>query len=119
MQRSTRTAPRIFRFAKPPNNTQYTVGRYFLQETYLKVDFERNNFSIYQAVFSVDPFKEMHLVDISRPHNSTFSGPRTPEVRKLNAGEVAGIAIAASAASLGLVCFLASKNSEIIRMMVM
>lgn len=60
-----------FPLRKAANNTQYTIGRAFLQETYLIVDYERNNFSIHQAAFSTDALEKQDLVDVSRPSNST------------------------------------------------
>jgi hypothetical protein len=40
-----------FPLRKADNDTQYTLGRTFLQEAYLTVDYERRNFSISQATF--------------------------------------------------------------------
>jgi len=40
-----------FPLRKADNETQYTLGRTFLQEAYLTVDYERRNFSISQATF--------------------------------------------------------------------
>ncbi|OAP65739.1 hypothetical protein AYL99_01711 [Fonsecaea erecta] len=64
-----------FPLRKAANSTQYTIGRAFLQETYLTVDYERNNFSISQAIFTLDAVSNVNLLGISRPEGSTWPGP--------------------------------------------
>ena len=66
-----------FPLRKAANSSQYTIGRAFLQETYLTVDYERNNFSIAQAAFDINALNDMKLVDITRPDNSSLGGPKT------------------------------------------
>ena len=83
---------RYFPLRKAQNSTQYTIGRAFLQETYLKVDYERNNFSIYQAMFNSDPANNMWLQEINRPSNSTWKGPASLSTG-LAGGAVAGIVV--------------------------
>ena len=68
---------KYFPLRKASNSSQYTIGRAFLQETYLTVDYERNNFSISQAVFDTNALNDVNLVDITRPRNSVFKGPKT------------------------------------------
>ena len=92
-----------FPLRKAANHTQYTIGRSFLQETYLMIDYERNNFSIYQATFSQSPLTNMDLVDITRPRNSTFSGPHILKSSALSKGEIAGVATGAGVAVILLV----------------
>ena len=98
-----------FPLRKAANSTQYTIGRAFLQETYLTVDYERNNFSISQAIFDSNAINDQDLIDISRPENSTFQGPdgsSTPVLSKAAiAGIVAGaILIFAIVVALATVC---------------
>ena len=83
-----------FPLRKAANTTQYTIGRAFLQETYLTVDYERNNFSISQAVFTLDAVSNVNLLSISRPTGSTFPGPQGSK-SGLSTGSKAGVAIAA------------------------
>lgn len=94
-----------FPLRRAANSSQFTIGRAFLQETYLMVDYERNNFSISQAKFDTNALNDITLVDITRPHNTTFAGPRNSkkkshlDARRLGliVGVVVGIvAIAAS-----------------------
>ncbi|KAL9638155.1 MAG: hypothetical protein Q9204_001600 [Flavoplaca sp. TL-2023a] len=42
---------RYFPLRRADNETQYTLGRTFLQESYLTVDYERSRFSVHQATF--------------------------------------------------------------------
>ena len=93
-----------FPLRKAANNTQYTLGRAFLQETYLKVDYERNNFSLFQATFSPNALADTDLVSISRPKNSTFSGPEVASPKPiLNRGGIAGVAVGGAIALISLV----------------
>ena len=87
------TTTRYFPLRKTANKTQYALGRVFLQEAYLVVDWERDTFELSQAIFS-DPMPEANIVTILPNNNQTSStlviqesGPR------LSTGEIAGIAI--------------------------
>ena len=109
---ATDASPAInyFPLRKAANNTQYTIGRVFLQETYLTVDYERNNFSISQALFSQDALVDMNLVDISRPADSTFAGPHITRSSVLSKAEIAGVVVGAAVAIallvvIGVLCF--------------
>ncbi|KAL6719380.1 hypothetical protein ACLMJK_003619 [Lecanora helva] len=99
-----------FPLRKAANNTQYTIGRSFLQETYIIVDYERSNFSIHQALFSQDALTDRDLVDITWPKNSTLSGPRISKTSKLGKAEIAGVVVGAAIAVvlmivMGVLCF--------------
>ena len=84
-----------FPVRKAANSTQYTIGRTFLQETYLTVDYERNNFSVSQAVFSQDALTNIQLVDIL-PIDSTSIAPPAPSSSSgLSTGAIVGIAVGA------------------------
>jgi hypothetical protein len=63
-----------FPLRQAANETQYTLGRAFLQEAYIITDYERNNFSVYQAVHPENPLGNTSIVDITRPSTSQFSG---------------------------------------------
>jgi hypothetical protein len=54
---------------------QYTIGRVFLQEAYLITDYERNTYSVHQAVHTTDPIGNTSIVNINQPSDSTFSSP--------------------------------------------
>ena len=87
-----------FPLRKATNSSQYTLGRSFLQEAYLIVDYERSNFSISQAIFSLDALENKNLVDITRPRNSTLDGPQITQSTSMGRGEIAGVAIGAAVA---------------------
>ena len=106
-----------FPLRRAANTTQYTIGRVFLQETYLTVDYERNNFSISQAVFDANAVNNKRLVDISRPNNSTFGGPKVSSATQLSKAAVAGVAVGATVlvvilASIAAVCLRRLKYSN-------
>lgn len=44
-------ATRYFPIRRAQNNTQYTLGRAFLQQAYVIADYDRSNFSVSQALF--------------------------------------------------------------------
>lgn len=94
------TPTKYFPLRKADNNTQYTIGRVFLQETYLLVDYERSNFSVYQASFAANALTNTNLVDITRSENTTFSGPKPPVHKGLSKGAIAGIAVGAATAAV-------------------
>lgn len=97
-------ATNYFPLRKASNSTQYTIGRVFLQESYLTVDYERNNFSIYPAIFDSNALNTVNLVDISRPRNSTFTGPRL-EASKPSKGALVGFVVGAVVLSGALLAF--------------
>lgn len=102
----TSAATSYFPLRRAANSSQYTIGRAFLQETYLAVDYERNYFSLSQAVFNADSNTGTWLSPISRPPDSTWPGPDvgTKTNAGLSTGAKAGIgvgaAIGASAATV-------------------
>lgn len=59
-------ATRYFPLRQAQNETQYALGRAFLQQAYLIVDYDRNNFSVSQALFPDTGVGE-HLVASSIP----------------------------------------------------
>lgn len=58
-----------FPLRRASNESQYTLGRTFLQEAYVIADYERMNFSVSQAVFSSD--NRSHIVSITSVENGT------------------------------------------------
>lgn len=86
-----------FPLRKAANDTQYTIGRSFLQETYLLVDYDRSSFSVYQATFPTDA--SLKLVNIVMPQNTdntTKPAVGTPQNHGLSKGALAGVAAGAS-----------------------
>lgn len=90
-------ATRYFPIKRSPTG-YYVLGRAFLQETYIIVDYERNNFTVAQATFS-DPMPSATIVSINAPNSgSTLSSatpiPTTSSGHSLGTGAIAGISIA-------------------------
>lgn len=83
-----------FPLRRAANETQQTLGRAFLQEVYIIVDYERSNFSVYQAVF-----KEPNPPQIVTIHSVSYT-PSTGHQR-LDHDGIVGLAI-------GVVAFLAT-----------
>jgi len=82
------TTQRYFPLKRGRNDTQYVLGRAFLQETYLVVDHERSNFSIFQAAFPA-PGTKQNLVPILPNLQETIKAKSG-----LSKGAIAGISIA-------------------------
>ena len=57
-----------FPLKQAANETQYTLGRTFLQEAYMIADYDRDAFSLFPAVFP-ESNVEPHLVTISPPES--------------------------------------------------
>ncbi|OCK84717.1 acid protease [Lepidopterella palustris CBS 459.81] len=97
-------ATNYFPIRRAANESQYVIGRTLLQEAYLIVDHERNNFTLAQAAFP-DPLPASHVVAIL-PSNSTShpaaasTTTSTTSTSSLGTGAIAGIAAG------GVVCLL-------------
>lgn len=92
------TNTRYFPIRRAANNTQYTIGRAFLQEAYVVVDWERQNFTVAQARF--DKLDEKNLVPIlastnqSNPNRTSPNGETSEQKSaSLGTGTVAGIVV--------------------------
>lgn len=81
-----------FPLRRATDNSEYIIGRAFLQETYLAVDYERNSFSLSQAVFTEEAVNNVALYAIKRPSDSIFAGPSSSK-SSLSTGAKAGIGI--------------------------
>lgn len=97
-----------FPVRRAANTTQYTIGRAFLQETYLTVDYERNSFYLSQAVFSPEALGNVNLLAITRPADSTWPGSVTASRHDgLSTGAKAGVGVGAAAgAVVAVLCLL-------------
>lgn len=85
-----KNSTRYFPLKRAQNDTQYTLGRAFLQQAYVIADFDRSNFSVHQALFpniSVPP----KLSPILPP------GVNVPPLKgkgSLSTGAIVGIVVA-------------------------
>ncbi|KAL8910796.1 MAG: hypothetical protein Q9171_003932 [Xanthocarpia ochracea] len=80
---------RYFPLQRAANGTQYTLGRTFLQEAYLTVDWERQNFSISQCSFNPD-ISQQKLVSIQSVNGSTTD---TGQQGATSNGTIIGVAV--------------------------
>lgn len=86
-------ATNYFPIRRAYNDTQYTIGRTFFQEAYVKIDYDRGNFSVHQALFPTSNDKQ-NLVPIFTPesHNATRQA-NFHKARLLNKASIAGISV--------------------------
>jgi hypothetical protein len=101
-----------FPIRRAVNESQYTLGRAFMQEAYIVADYGRGNFSVHQALFppttaqkQIMPITMPGLVLNGSTHNSTSS-------KSLSGGSIAGIVVAVVVA---LVIFCFSLTAFVIR----
>ncbi|PSK37408.1 hypothetical protein B9Z65_2150 [Elsinoe australis] len=87
-----------FPLQRAANSTQFTLGRTFLQEAYLSVDYARNTFYLTQAQFPTDPTSSQ-LITIRDPSASSSSSTSLP------LGAIIGIAIGAFLLLLAIASF--------------
>jgi hypothetical protein len=91
-----------FPIRRAANESQYTLGRAFLQEVYLSVDWERDVFNISQAVFNSPPLdQEIVAIEPVNKTDTLVARPGQPD-KPLAAGAIAGIATGVSALLLVL-----------------
>ena len=94
-------ATRYFTLRQAQNETQYTLGRAFLQDAYVIADYDRSNFSVSQAVFP-DGSNIQQIIAIHRPGDIPPSAYRkTPST-----GARIGIAVAVVVSSLVIIATL-------------
>jgi len=91
-----------FSLKRAANDTQYKLGRTFLQEAYLTVDYDRGNFSINQCTWIDGAASNVVAIraplgGISNSSNNTSSLPDKPPPKLIPPGAIAGIAIGALA----------------------
>jgi len=85
-----------FPLKRAANESQYTLGRVFLQEVYLSADWEHDVFNISQAVFNSPPLpQELAIIEPKNRTDNLVPRPGQPagKSKKLSAGAIAGIAI--------------------------
>ena len=97
---------RYYPLRRAANDTQYTLGRAFLQEAYLFVDWERSTFTVSQCVWN-ESTNQQNLVNIASPvsSNSTTSNSSSdPPSSSSSNGTTIGIAVGVT---LGVVLIIA------------
>ena len=82
-----------FPLQKAANDTQYTLGRTFLQEAYVIADYERMNFSVSQCRWEQDKVSTQSIVDILSPNAAAQQGSDGDDSATLSTAAVAGVAV--------------------------
>lgn len=101
------TSTKYFPLRRAANDSQYTLGRTFLQETYLIVDWERQNFSISQCEFSDNMGST--LVAIASTTSSSDSGGTSTGTK---IGIAVGIVIAVIVIAAAIAAFFILKKKK-------
>jgi hypothetical protein len=107
---------RYFPLKRADNDTQYTLGRTFLQEAYLTVDYERSKFTVSQVRWDQNANQQIVAIPSvnSSSSNSTASSTSKPSHSSLSTGAIVGIAIGAIVIVVLIIAgiFLAIKRSR-------
>ena len=82
-------ATRYLPLKQAQNDSQYTLGRAFLQDAYVIADYDRSNFSVSQTVFP-NSSNTQQIVAIHRPGDV----PPSAHQKALSTDDVVGIAVA-------------------------
>jgi hypothetical protein len=102
---STQASKYYFPLRQTDNDTQYTLGRAFLQESYIISNYDTNTFSLHQAIHTTDPVNNVSIVDIT-----SISAIANGTARKegFSSGAIAGVSVGAVAfvSILGLGLFM-------------
>jgi len=87
-----------FPLRRAANSTQYTLGKAFLQEAYLIVDWERQNFSVSQCLWKAQPNTKLVPITSHNGSMSTSSGIQSSSSLpgSLNIPAVVGTAVGAA-----------------------
>ncbi|KAF9736913.1 hypothetical protein PMIN06_010682 [Paraphaeosphaeria minitans] len=110
---------RYFPLKRASNDTQYTLGRTFLQEAYLIADYERQNFSVWPCRWDPDTTNENIIPILSKDaqtnnsnsdgkdgNNSNSHSSQSSSSHGLSAGAIAGIVIGAVAIIAAIAAWL-------------
>ena len=96
-----------FPLRRASSEDQYTLGRAFLQEAYLIVDFEQSNFSVSQAQFPANASPNLVNIDHSpQLHSTNTSSPSSSHSwLHTNRPGIAGVVVGSSVAFILLCTF--------------
>jgi hypothetical protein len=94
-----------FRFPirRASNDSQYILGRAFLQSAYLSTDYERRTFNLSQAIYPSLSMKENVVPILPPDHKAAEPSDTSPVSDGLSKGAIAGIAVGAAIVILVIV----------------
>ena len=100
-----------FPLQKAANDTQYTLGRTFLQEAYVIADYARQNFSVSQCRWEQEKVSTQNIVDVLSPDAGSGSKSQV-----ISTAAIAGVAVGGAAVigilGLALLIYRRRKNAE-------
>ncbi|KAK4179594.1 aspartic peptidase domain-containing protein [Triangularia setosa] len=107
-----------FPLRRANSSSQYTLGRTFLQEAYLSVDYERKTFNVSSCVWNQGAEEKIVAItspddpdaDLSSPTSSSSSGLSDGAIAGIVVGAVLGVALIAGGIAL---CFLRKRRKWI------
>lgn len=106
-----KSSSRYFPLKRAANDTQYVLGRTFLQEAYLIVDYERGNFSVHPRVWNASA--ESNIVTIFPPGvKQSEPAPSPSHSSSISGGAIAGIVI-------GVCILIAAAAAAVLRFLVL
>ncbi|KAF2841866.1 acid protease, partial [Patellaria atrata CBS 101060] len=88
---------KYFPLRRAHNNTQYTLGRTFLQEAYVTVDWERANFNVSQVKWVLGEPQNIVAIPAAHGYHNSTSPPSEGGSSSPGSGTIAGIALGAVA----------------------
>jgi hypothetical protein len=83
-----------FPLKQAANETQYTLGRTFLQEVYVLADYDRGLITLYEGIYP-DSSVQSNIVTICPPDSTTCNGSSQLKSQKISTGAIVGIVIGA------------------------
>ena len=103
---------RYFPLKRAANQSQYALGRTFLQEAYLTVDYERNNFSISQCLFQDGSQQKLIGIPPAPSSNTTSAGSKESSSNHSTViiGVAVGVSVLAVAIAISVVSFFLIKK---------
>ncbi|CAF9934917.1 MAG: hypothetical protein HETSPECPRED_009407 [Heterodermia speciosa] len=89
------TSQSYFPLRRAANDSQYTLGRTFLQESFLTVDYERSTFHVSQAIWTSNASQNITTILSVDDSTPTLSPSKPDPSHKLSTGATIGIIVAA------------------------
>lgn len=97
------------------NETQYTLGRTFLQEAYIIADYDRSNFTVAACAWNEALVSNASIKSILSPNNTALAAQNHGSSSGIGVGAIVGIVvgIVAVVAILGLILFFLRRRKNV------